>query len=267
MKVVVNSIPKSGTHLLVRLFELLGFNESKLHLSGSLVRYSRNPLHSLRVAARKGEGFSVDLDDIHNQIKVDKLKSLVKSKVRECEFAEAHLPYSKSLADYLCQSTNFLYITRDPRAIVASHIAHVFKVKGYPLRPVFDVCDDNEKVNIILNGYQKGNYKLLPLKQRISNSLEWIRCSNVCHTTFESLIGPKGGGDESLQYSEVKRIMEFVDYQGSKKTSEVAENLFYSKSETFNKGAVDGWKTALSASQIDQVNKELSNVISAMGYS
>lgn len=45
MRVIANSIPKSGAHFLSRLLELLGLQEKKPNLAAKMVRLrSKNPI-------------------------------------------------------------------------------------------------------------------------------------------------------------------------------------------------------------------------------
>lgn len=268
MKVIANSIPKSGTHLFVRLLDLIGMTESDLHLSGSLVRFSnKNLLHSYRVWKRRSSvGYSVDLDQPKRKIKRAALEELVGNKINNNQFSEAHLPYSSDLTEFLTDCAKVVYITRDPRAIVASHIAHAYKVEGYPLRKIFDQCTEDEKVRLILDGYRNKNYVLTPLKNRISDSIEWKNDSRIYHTTFERLIGSNGGGSDNEQLNEVEKILSFLQYDGSGSVKEIASQIFYKKSETFNKGMIDGWKNLLSNSQIEIVNKSMGSIIMKLGY-
>ena len=73
MKLVVNSLPKAGTHLLSKLIKNLGFQEYKPQLSGELIRQThRNPFKNLQKRRRKPKknesGLWIDLDIKNNRV-------------------------------------------------------------------------------------------------------------------------------------------------------------------------------------------------------
>ena len=75
--------------------------------------------------------------------------------------------------------------------------------------------------------------------------LPWAFEPNVYATTFEKLVGPKGGGNEDVQ---LKEIMAIADYIGKKITLKDAKNVanqLFGGTSTFREGKIGAWKKHL----------------------
>ena len=268
-KIIANSLPKSGTHLLVRVLELCGIKQSdSIHLSASLVRKSsRNPIKNLLIGSRVScGGLSVDLEIEENRVSKAWLDRQL-NKVRPGEFVEAHLPYSEELASFLLHEMKFkmIYIYRDPRAVALSYINHVYKVKNYPLRGMFENKSLSEKLQIVLKGIDLGVYKLLPLNQRLEKSYGWANSNNVCTVRFEDLIGPKGGGGRSKQMDSIIHIVTYLGLENVN-VNDIVDQVYDSQAETFHKGTIDRWQKEFSQSDIELMNDMLRDWLNKLGY-
>lgn len=271
MKVLVNSLPKSGTHLLGRLMYLLGMVERQPGLTGGLVRRTaRNPLHNMkkkrRLAGSANDGLNIDLDIPSNCVSKKWLHEYL-STIKHGEYLTAHLPYDQELRQFLgVRDFRLFFIYRDPRDVLIS-LANFHQRSHKPFQQVFNAADPIERWNLALEGIRAGNSVLSPLAERLSRAQGWIKDPAVCAVRFEDLIGGNGGGDFEIQRNVLTCILEALGVKIlSKELTYLQDNLFYRQSATFHKGQIGQWKTEMSDSDLAMVNEQLSAMITAYGY-
>ncbi len=249
MRVIANSLPKSGTHILVRFLELLNMKEEKPHLSASLVRLTeKNPLRRYIKKRRiwkegmQGEGLKVDLDIPENMVQRDWLKKRLDA-VPDNSFLQAHLPYSEKLENLLL-SLNYkiIYIVRDPRDVAISMCNYIIRMENeYFHSEMIKANTDIEKLSIILPSNNINN--AFSLNDRIKNSIGWLKSPDICSTRFEYLIGNKGGGDIEKQLREIKRITNYLGiHLADDFLYTLCSQIFYPKAKTFHKGQIGSWR-------------------------
>ena len=275
-KLILNSVPKSGTHVLVKVFDLLGYKDSCKHLSGSLVRPGN--IFGVRNFFRKmllisdlmdKDRLKVDLDYPDRSIGVKRFSSYIRD-IQPLSYTESHLPYSKDMEEFLVRKGfKVAHIIRDPRSLVASYINHVMRDPNYPYHnKIKSLKTIRARVEFILNGDNCKPFILSPLADRLNNAYGWVDSflSNVCVVRFEDLIGPNGGGDRESQVNAIRKIIRFLEIDLSEvEISRVADRVFDRKSETFYRGHIDG----LSGFDIETkefINKELSEWVEKYGY-
>lgn len=249
MKVFVNSLPKSGTHLLGRFCELVDLKEAGLHLSGTLLRKSsRNFIRNLKLNNRKdANGIEVDLDIPHHRIKRGWLKKEIQ-KIPDNSYFLGHAPYSKELSALLQEEgVKVLYIYREPKDVIISLCNHFLKFENYPFHKEFTELDSTkERILLSLKGAEKGAARLAPFKTRLERSAGWKFDKSVYALPFEELIGAQGGGDKTIQKTKVEEILQFLNLS-DKNSEEIINKIFYKKAKTFNKGTINQWKEVFDA--------------------
>jgi hypothetical protein len=276
MRVIANSLPKSGTHLLVRFLELLGLNQGDLHLSASLVRLTeKNPIRrqlkkrQLWKEGMPGKGIMVDLDDPENMIKEEWFRKKLEA-VNDNSFLQAHLPYSQALESLLLSlDYKILYIVRDPRDVAISYCNYVLSLHTHPFHQFFKKLDSiQNNISLVLKGSQALNgQNLAPFGVSIQNSLGWFQSSKVCGLRFEELVGKQGNGSDDIQYKKVEAI---CSYLGANLSTDdmhtLASKLFYPKAKTFNKGKIGTWKDVLDLEMRKLFKKYCGQSLIELGY-
>jgi hypothetical protein len=98
--------------------------------------------------------------------------------------------------------------------------------------------------------------------------LPWLDCPNVYCTSFEKLVGSKGGGSDIVQYQEISNICNYLGIENSPgKISYLCNNLFGNeKSWTFHKGLIGRWKDSFSEDQKILFNRVASSLLNELGY-
>lgn len=255
MRVLANSLPKSGTHLLTRLLDLLGIPPANAHLSSSLLRMTSRNIFRNQVKSRRHwnnqkdvYGLSVDLDDECVKLRSDWLERYIQRMPSYCYFP-GHLPYSLILENTLLElNLKILYIHRDPRDVLVSLCNHYLRYKNYPLHKVFVKQKNLESCLLLaLHGYRWRPEPLASFYERLTRSLRWKDSTNICSVRFEDLVGSKGGGDDALQVEAVKKISNYLGFDNKKEIMAIAERTFDEKSETFYRGKIGQWREAFTS--------------------
>lgn len=273
-RVIVNSLPKSGTHLVESLLELLGYSELEGGFGGSLIRRSHRNIFKnfkkyLRTTNDFNKGIPIDLDDSDTLIDVRWLTKNRLSKLTTEGFYSGHIPYSQILENVLEQSdVRMIFITRDPRDVVVSYVNYHLKNIHLPYHKLFHQLGFFEAVKTVLaDDWQQGIARK-SLRSRIQSVKGWTD-SNVAHwTTFEKLVGPNGGGTTEDQFDEITQIANVlqIDISGRSLVN-LSRSLFNSSSQTFHKGQIGGWKTHLTMAQSAELSDLLQVELSQLGYS
>ena len=88
---------------------------------------------------------------------------------------------------------------------------------------------------------------------------------NVCKTSFEELIGPRGGGSAKAQADALIRVFEFLGITGVE-PAEVAGRLFNPEVFSFSRGQIGGWREAYPPELQPLVQDRFGAVLQAYGY-
>ncbi len=272
MKVIVNSLPKSGTHLLTRIMDLLGMSPNKVHFSSSMIRFrTLNPLNYLKYIIRKGDranGFWVDLDQ-KNYVNKKFLISLL-TNFPANTYSQGHLPYSVSMIKFLtAYNIKVLYIIRDPRDILVSHFHHHMRDMNYQGFKLMNSChDDKSRILTSLKGFNFGRKnENAALRTRLCHSIGWYTCKfdNVLSVKFEDLIGVKGGGDVERQKNVLKKIEKFLNLQQNNLVDK-SNDIYSFKSSTFRKGIIGDYNNYFDSEIISLVKDEIGEYLIELGY-
>lgn len=236
-KVICVSIPKAGTHLLVKCLTLLGIEGISYNYDTSKIITERMPRPWKKITSDEyGERAFSRLT-----YRINKNKHIRRSYL-------IHLPFHKNYNFFFDTFTeaNFLMI-RDPRDQLISLAATSLK----------DPLNREMYLHETLLDLIKGENKHVPWERRhgacdlmwtlgpvkfYKSFLKWTENPKFMVVRFENLVGPQGGGTLEAQMNEIRNIgrhlgVEFTDEQ----IIEVADNL-YGDTRTFKKGQLNAWK-------------------------
>lgn len=271
MRVIANSLPKSGTHLIGRVLELVGIEETHKGLTGALIRpTSRNPIKNRMINARKSvkkieESFAIDLDDLNNKVNKNFLDEYCDAIVNG-HFVTAHIPYSHKLDCYLNKlGFKVIYIVRDPRDVLVS--LYNFHLKDFkPYSKYLKSISAESGINQIYEGMETKGARLSPLTHRVRNSIGWFASKNVLAIKFEDLIGERGGGSKEVQYQTIQSILSFLSIDKLNLAKEIQDKVFDTEAQTFNKGRVHQYVDVLAEYQVSRLENDLINEMRVLGY-
>ena len=274
MKVMVNSIPKGGTHLLLKLVYMLGIPDDpkRFWLGAGIIRRRIELLNKLV----KGS-FSNDTVIIGSEVPVKiGVNWLIRRlhKIPDNHSFGAHCLHSDELSKVINKSgVRAVCIIRDPRAIAASHMHYVKTWKKHFFHSAYmKLPSDKERMRLSITGGQLGKYSVISMRERYESFLGWQKDSSAMLVRFEDLVGENGGGSNIEQVKAVRNVAGHLDIELSDaKLALIQKDLFGRKedltqSSTFRKGKVDAWCKELDEELISMVEVELADILKLLGY-
>src|SRR5215207_765810 len=218
MRVVVNSVPKSGTHLLVRLLTLLGFQQT--HFGGIRSHLVSGPFSPIKRLLRVRGSEKVIIGVVSPQQIGRQWLSRRLSRIPDGCFIIAHCIYTLELAELLREEEMCVTcIMRDPRDVVVSQMHHIKQRTQHFAHEAFVALpSDRERLLFSIRGGELGGRTLQSLDERYRQFWEWERDPNAVMVKFEELVGPEGGGSTDAQRRAVERIAAHVGLRTDERT-------------------------------------------------
>lgn len=233
-KIFVTSIPKCGTHLLLRTIELIT-NQEKIGLP--TVRWDNN----------------LEVNNMFELYDILDCFLLISNK-----FLWYHVPYTKERSEILKRNNiKTFFIYRDPRDQQLSmfHWLNDRKNKGISF---------SEFGKKLINGsFSWPGSSILNLYEIF---LPWQHEKHVYTTTFEKLVGPEGGGSLELQLQEIKNIASFLDYHLSDEDIITISKNIYGSGNTFKFGKIGTWKKYYKEEHKDALKQTAGNLLIKLKY-
>lgn len=88
---------------------------------------------------------------------------------------------------------------------------------------------------------------------------------NICKTSFEELVGPRGGGSAQAQSNALKRIFDFLGIAGTA-PEQVASRLFNPNVFSFYRGQIGTWREVFTPEHRRLVDACFGDVLPLYGY-
>jgi hypothetical protein len=268
MRVVANSVPKSGTNLLSRLLVLLGLEQKRrLWIHPRLVSGRFSPIRQF-FRAREPEKVTVGVvspQQIGRRWLARRL-----SRVPNGCFVNAHCIYTPELAElFRGEGLKTVCLLRDPRDLALSQM-HYLKnnpPKNFSAHEAFmALSSDHERLLVCIRGGDLGGRKLQSLDQRYRQFLGWEQDEGAVVVKFEDLVGPRGGGSAKVQRRAVERVAMHVGIPVNERTMRLVEENLFGVGRTFRKGQIGGWREEFSPEH-EQAAKEVAGpLLVELGY-
>lgn len=239
---VIVSIPKCGTHLLMKTLETL------------------NPL-------------------LKNHLTPPALclinDSTLKALFSRETFISSHAIYVEHNIQRLQRKDlKLFFIYRDPRDQI---ISTAFMIKAYPKSwPIYSKLDITTLINELIVGGgpiwgakfgSKQTWRdLHGIAQFYELYLPWQLEHNVYTTSFEKLVGPLGGGSKTEQLQEIRAI---AQHMGQKITHDEAKNFaskLFGSTATFREGKIGSWKKYFTPHHKETFKKIAGQLLINLGY-
>jgi hypothetical protein len=259
--VFLDSVPKSGTHLLAKA--LLGFP---------------GVAHSGKHMDRKTIAEFVDKDvayptkgreDINIQSDFPWIKRLFQS-IPAGQFLTAHLPYHPAIHETL-ERMNFkiLVMMRDPRDVVLSWADYIAKEKNHLLNPFFKDTDRDYRIICGIKGVSSEITKTRrqpPIADLINGHMRWKTRGGAFLVQFEQLVGEKGGGSRESQYHLLEQLMDYLEIKKTSKALDQICDTLFGGTYTFNSGTIGRWRTQFTDEHKALFKKETGRLLIDAGY-
>lgn len=303
-KVIINSIPHCGTHLVSTILDLLGFKHARYSgLRFSKPRFDCNSDQKFGLLSLvkglipvnfiKGQPVALNWKtyyDFRNimagfsdisvpvsvgspmSVRLQAIKKII-SKVTETQYILGHVPHHPVTEELLTKNNwKGIFIIRDPRDMCLSMLRHI---KSRPHHLAFPylykrLSSDAERIQALLFGYdaESSERGIVSVQQMYQSMMKWAQSPNFIMIRFEELIGLKGGGDSQLQLTAIRHILKHLDF--SQPDNEeimqwIAENAF-GKSSTFRKGQIGSWRGEMPSGEVQKFQEAAGALLNQLGY-
>jgi hypothetical protein len=219
LRLFLNSVPKSGTHLLQQI--ALGMPNMKISPNGQFY-----------------EGYPSQMPDHYRRL----------YHLKPFEMGAGHVYYSDQWAKMVKQlGVKQIIISRDPRDIVVS-FTH-FIVNKYPqheLHPYFtqNLNTHKQRYQALIRGVDNHVIKYPSVAEWFNRFYGWTKDSNTLHITYEELMRSYDSRMRTLN-----KIARYI-WKGRKPPVPIPQmaqmmdqNINPQKSVTFRSGQIGGWRT------------------------
>lgn len=282
-RVFINSLPKSGTHLLAKTVEIFGYREhfaddAALDDPDRVTPLFINFREVKEALAREGKKEAATAE---GNVAVGTLTPVYVEPesfgrwldaVQPERYLLGHVMYSPALRPLLAGlGYRHLFILRDPRAVVVSLLDFVLNTRGMP-RPHFLQADFREmsgpqRLAFLLDGgtASRAGVTTQSFAAVYRALLEWETDTDCTVVRFEDLVGAQGGGSLARQQAAVARIAARFGQPLAAVAGQVSD-IFDTGSRTFRAGQIDGWKDELDGESLAHLNDYCAPLCRAAGY-
>lgn len=281
-KVLINSLPKSGTHLLAKAIELFNYQE---HFAEQQAKpgNSKTPLflnyREVRSAMAKQSAARQQSADIAvgtltpAYVDAKSLESWLAA-MPDMTYLLGHMGFHEQLPELLLrQQIRHIFIIRDPRAVLASLLEFILDTRGMPkphfLEADFVLLDQEQRLELLLSGGYAPSAGLMikPFADIFYNMLAWQDKPGCLLIKFEDLVGEQGGGNEQRQQQALKKIAEHLGQSFDMSLIRDDQNAIYSaESRTFRQGSAYGWQKSLDGDSLERIQDYCRPLCRMAGY-
>ena len=256
----VNSLPKAGTHLLVKVMRALpGLYGVRFHLGRDQAKVYQPKRGESRIPAGIASPEDMSLPRLARAIR----------HLGAGVYFTGHMPYSAAFRDLLADcGVKTVLILRDPRDVVVSSAAYLAARPNHHLSGRFTTLDEEERILASITGLPSDNGRagLRSIGERMRSVLPWTTDPSVYVTRFERLVGPRGGGSVQAQVCEIRNIAAHVGVSlGEAQVHDLAAGLF-GGTGTFRKGQIGGWRQVWTARHVEAAKPQLDDLLIQLGY-
>jgi hypothetical protein len=240
-RVLANSVPKAGTHLLQRcLLALPGLVDGSTH---------------------------VDISQAHEEIR-GRLAALPPGGV-----ATGHLIHEAPYVDLVQASgVAHLLIVRDPRDVVVSYAEYAARAEHHYLHAYFRALEPAARLMAVIEGVPGDvpwdQVALRDIGAAFRQFTSWRAQPGLLLVRFEDLVGAAGGGDARVQAGTITAIAAHVGLGAldDQTLSNVAQATFDPGSPTFRRGGIGEWRERFSPAHVAALHEVAADVLIDLGY-
>jgi hypothetical protein len=241
-----NSMPKSGSHLIIQI--LLGLTRF-----GPFVNPGYPPVNR-----------SEDNRNLSSGAVLENIERMRPGDIRY-GYIHAQEPFVKALTGP-DRATIFVY--RDPRDMIVSHVFYATEIhKGHGMHPYYTQVLNSveERINAQIMGVAEPGFELSPIRKKYDAYLCWLEQPQVLSVRFEDLILDRDGA--------LNRLLDYLKERGfapEMSRSEAIEilksNIAPHKSGTFRKGKPGNWREHFTAENIASFKQATGDLLIRLGY-
>ncbi|NEQ11468.1 MAG: sulfotransferase domain-containing protein [Moorea sp. SIO4E2] len=285
-RVLINSLPKSGTHLLAKAIEIFGYQEhftngDNLKDDSDLETPIFFNYREVKKALQK-EKSSQKTEAPNKQISVGALTPLYVDKsvfrhwlevMSEGRYILGHIPQTPVLSEVLADlDYHHVFIIREPRSVVASSLPFILDTGKMPakhfLENDFKQMSVEQRLDFILEGgyAPQAGVEIKSFAEVYRSMLAWRNEQNCLFLRFEDLVGEKGGGSLEQQIKVIKSIASHLGFPFDENIAAKSKEIYNPSSRTFRTGKIDGWKSSLDGKLVERLVEYCEPLCKEAGY-
>jgi hypothetical protein len=259
--IFLNSIPKSGTHLLSKaLMGLPGVSHSGSHLERKKIAEFVDPGVDFPVEGR---------EDMHIPNDMPAITRLLAS-IQPGQFITAHMIFNYPVRKVIRElGYKKLLLFRDPRDVVVSWANFIVKEETHLLYPFFSETDFNFRIISGIRGVPgdiTGTRRQEPINELMTRYVRWKTEGDAFFVKFEDLIGDKGGGSRESQQKMIKGIADYFEIDCPDEVIDQVCDSLFGGTYTFNKGMIGAWREHFTEAHKSVFKEETGDLLIQLGY-
>lgn len=272
--ILVNSLPKSGTHLLAKTIEALGYTE---HFQNNATSTPNFLIYKeVKQALALYQSTTSDTIAVGTlapiQVNIDILSAWLQAMPNN-SYIIGHICYNAMLSNLLQQQhIGHIAIIRDPRAVIASLLAFILDSLGMPnphfLQNDFKQRTISSQLDLLLEGGYAplAQEQIKPFKDFFYDFWAWNQENSTLLIKFEDLVGIEGGGSMAQQTATIAKIAKHLAIEITPSIQENCKTIYNTKSRTFRIGKIDAWKATLDKKSIERIETYCQPLCEISGY-
>jgi len=268
-RVFINSLPKSGTHLLTKAIELFGYQEYATHRSLFQMLLAQVGLgtprfFNYREANKSLKKFSFQKRTIGigafapYYVNSATLQYWLQNLTAN-QYIQGHIPWHTELETLLAKlNYRHFMIIRDPRAVLASLLSFILEARhtdmgAHFLEADFKLMSPPQRLNFILEGgyAPQAGVKVNSFATVYQSMLAWRGRPGCLLIRFEDLVGEQGGGYLVKQQAIVQKIALHLNMPFN--NDRLLAKIYDPSARTFRIGKIDSWKHSLDPESLERL--------------
>ena len=267
-RILINSLPKAGTNMVSKLFDLAGLRWNHVCLDSRLIVRATPWVRLWRKASQwNGEEVIVGIG-----APVSVPRRLIE-KHFEClapnHYIKAHVGYTTAIVR-LAEKHGIVpvIIIRDPRDVIVSQVHYVLSAPKHFLHRAFGALGDRERCfDAAIDGGIFGRAILESIRARCLSLDVWLQSPRSIVIRFEDLVGSQGGGSETLQLDTITKLLRGAGVSKSdKEIQSIAAELYGPGKRTFRKGKIGEAWNEMTPAQLARMDEMLGDIYAQWGY-
>ena len=224
------SIPKSGTHLLYKLAEALGYAQGIVH----------------DVFPVPGQWYCVEYSNSHTVA-----RDFFVDTVRRSPYGNRHHAFASAPA---------IFIYRHPLDVLVSEANYYHRDGKTAFAGYFDGLPFEKRVQRLIDD----PWLLGSIRERVAGFAPWLDFPNVIPVSFEELVGAEGGGSREAQVGLIWSLQLKLQAPGAPHA--YANQVFDRHSLTFYQGKIGAWRSSLSTEHLARFRALDQDFMDMFGY-
>ena len=267
-RIVINSLPKAGTNLVSKLYDLAGLSWNHVCLDSRLILRA-NPWTRAWRKLRQCHGNEV-LVGIGAPVSVP--ASLVERQFQRLaprQYLKAHVGYTTAIARMAHKHEIVrVVVIRDPRDVIVSQVHYALNTPRHFLHRAFTALGDREQCfNAAIDGGYFSGVFLENIRTRCLSLDPWLRYPFTMVVRFEDLVGAGGGGDEGLQIETIRKLLRSSRIDKTEdEVRAIARELYGPGKRTFRKGQIGEAWNEMTPAQLVRMDEMLGDIYAQWGY-